>query len=304
MESIDIVFATNDNFCQHAAVAIASLLENNKNINIHIHLFCIDVTDTNYQRICNTCQLYNTPIKRYNITNDILKSFKDPGNYSLATYLRLFVSSLIPSDISKVLYLDCDLIINGSIKELWDINITNYAAAGVLDCTLSHKIIHNYIGYDYIKDGYVNAGVLLINLDYWRKNNTEQNLITYVIKYKPKLNDQDAINAVLNKKIKFIHPKWNTHSGYFAFPPLVPKEHYKYIKELRKSAKIIHFTGPAKPWFAECVNPYKDLYYRYIKQTAWNGYSPIRTHTWIESHTVIIKRNIKEFISTIISYFY
>lgn len=301
---MDIIFATNNNFCQHAAVAIASLLDNNKQYNIVIHLFCIDVTEENIFKITSIVTNFNRKIKVYNIKKDTFKEFPNPGNYSLATYLRLITDSILPN-IDKALYLDCDLVVNGDIKELWNLDITGYGAAGVYDTILSHNIIKDYIGYNFIKEGYFNAGVLLLNLKYWRENDIQDNFFSFLRSHDAKLNDQDAINAVLHGKIKEIHPKWNCHVGYFAFPPLVIKEQKKYIKELWNKAIIIHFTGPAKPWYKECVNPYKYIYLKYLDRTPWKN-EPIQRleSSRLQSIIKIFLRNNKNHVAKYISYLY
>ena len=301
---MDIIFATNNNFCQHAAVAITSSLDNNKYHNIVIHLFCIDVTEENISKITSITTNFNKEIKVYHINKDTFKDFPNPGNYSLATYLRLITCTLLPN-IDKALYLDCDLVVNGDIKELWNLDITGYGAAGVPDAILSHNIIKDYIGYDFIKEGYFNAGVLLLNLKYWKENDIQDKFFSFLRNHNAKLNDQDAINAVLHGKIKAIPPKWNCHVGYFAFPPLVIKEQKKYIKELWSKAIIIHFTGPAKPWHKECVNPYKKVYLKYLKYTPYKDYclKSLEDNNF-KSTKVIFLRSVKNIIAQFISFTY
>jgi lipopolysaccharide biosynthesis glycosyltransferase len=257
-----IVFATNNNFCQHAAVAIASLLDNNKGEDITLHLFIIDCEQTNLDNIKLVADSFSTEIKFYPVSEKLFEKFSEPGVYSWACYLRLLAPSLLPN-IDKVLYLDVDIVVNGNIRNLWEEDITGYSLAGLNDAILSYNLVKDYIGYDYYKEGYINSGVLLMNLDYWRKNNIQQKMIDYLNTHKVKLSDQDTINALLHSTIKFLHPEWNTISSYFTFPPLVIPKQKKYIKELWKGAKIIHFVGPYKQWHQECVNPYK-RYYRHI----------------------------------------
>lgn len=301
---MDIIFATNNNFCQHAAVAIASLLDNNKHHDIVIHLFCIDVAKENILKITSIANNYNKEIKVYHINKDTFKEFPNPGNYSLATYLRLITATLLPN-IEKALYLDCDLVVNGDIIELWNIDLTGYGAAGVPDAILSHNIIKDYIGYDFIKEGYFNAGVLLLNLKYWRENDIQNKFFSFLKNHNARLNDQDAINAVLHGKIKEIHPKWNCHVGYFAFPPLVINEQKKYIKELWNKAIIIHFTGPAKPWYKECVNPYKKVYLKYLSHTPYEDYylKNLEDNKFKRIKAIIL-RSIKNIIAQIFSFIY
>ena len=301
---MDIIFATNDNFCQHAAVAIASLLDNNKNEKIYIHLFAIECSSENIEKIKIVAEEFKVKITVYIITSEIFKDFPPTGNYSIACYLRLLSPSLLPN-IDKVLYLDCDLVVNGSIKKLWDIDITDYSMAALHDATLSYNIVKDYINYNYYEEGYINSGVLLINLKYWREHNIQEKLVEFLNTNIVKLPDQDALNIILHGTIKFFHPKWNTHVGYFAYPPLVIKEQKKYIKELWDDAVIIHFTGPAKPWYNECVNPYKKVYLKYLKQTPYKSYCLKNLEVnKIKRTKVIIIRHLKNIIAKFISFTY
>ncbi len=301
---MDVIFATDNNFCQYAGIAIMSLLDNNREESVTVHLFCVNVEGDNIAQIEKICSSYNSNLKVYNITDDLFKEFPDPGVYSIATYLRLLAPTLL-RDVSKVIYIDCDVIINGSLKELYDIDLSGYSAAGVNDASTSHDIIKDYIGYDDISEGYANAGVLLINLNYWREKGIQSELFNYLNTHDVKLNDQDAINAVLHGTIKFIHPKWNTHVGYFAFPPLVIESQKRYIKELWSGAKIIHFTGPAKAWCVECVNPYKKIYLKYKRQSVWRDMPQKRLESSrFSSVKIVFLRKAKNIVANIISFLY
>lgn len=84
------------------------------------------------ERICRIVESYHQTIKSYEITKDTLSEFPETGAYSLACYLRLFAPTLLP-DVDKVLYLDCDLIVNGNLDELWNTDLEGYAVAAVHD---------------------------------------------------------------------------------------------------------------------------------------------------------------------------
>jgi lipopolysaccharide biosynthesis glycosyltransferase len=297
---IHIIFSTNDNFCQHTAVAIASLLDNNKGENISLHIFTIDCEQTNIEKIRQTADSFSVPISFYSVSKELFKNFSNPGTYSWACYLRLLAPSLLPN-LDKVLYLDVDISINGNIRELWEEDIKDYSLAGLNDAILSYNIVKDYIGYDYHKEGYINSGVLLINLNYWRKNNIEQKMLDYLNTHKVKLPDQDTINAVLHSTIKFLHPKWNTMSTYFTLPPLVVPEQKKYIKELWRGAKIIHFVGPYKQWYRDCVNPYKYLYKKYLAFTPWKSAKLQYKDSFSKRCLLFPLRKIKMFAAKILS---
>ena len=99
---------------------------------------------------------------------------------------------------------------------------------------------------------------------------------------------------------------WNCHVGYFAFPPLVVDSQKKYIKKLWTKAKIIHFTGPVKPWYKECVNPYKRTYLKYRKIANWYTKEKLdrKEHKLYKSAQIVFLRYCKNIIARIISYIY
>lgn len=301
----NIIFATNDDFCSHAAEAIISLLETNPNAQITIHLFTIDCKESNINRIVKIVKDYHQETKTYKIAKSLFTDFPETGAYSLACYLRLLTPALLP-DIDKALYLDCDLIVNGDIQELYDINLEGYAVAAVHDATLSYGIVKDYLGYDYWRDGYFNSGVLLMNLKFWREKGLQSKLVSYLNSHHVALPDQDALNIVLHGSVKWLHPKWNCHVGYFAFPPLVIDSQKEYIKELWTKAKIIHFTGPVKPWYKECVNPYKKKYLKYRKIANWYSKEKLdrKEHNLYKSIQVVFLRYCKNIVARIISYTY
>jgi lipopolysaccharide biosynthesis glycosyltransferase len=210
---------------------------------------------------------------------------------------------LLPN-LEKALYLDVDIVVSGNIRELWKKDISDYSLAAVQDSILSYNIVKDYIGYDYYQEGYINSGVLLINLAYWREHNIQQKLTDYLNTHSVKLPDQDAINAILHGTIKFIHPRWNAQASYFTLPPRVVLSQKKYIKKLWKEAIIIHFTGPFKAWYRECANPYKHLYEKYLDFTPWKRTPSLYLKSWFEGNIFIFLCYIRNMMAYLCSWFY
>lgn len=302
---MDVIFATNHDFCPYAAVAIASLLENNGGEPINVHLFTINVEQPHVEQLHQLVYSYrNAKLQVYPVDDSLLEGFPNPGVYSWAAYLRLFAASLLPT-LDKALYLDVDMVINGSLKKLWDTDISNYSCAAVYDSILSYNMTKDFLGYDYYQEGYANSGMLLLNLAYWREHQVEQHISEYLRNNPVRLCDQDVLNIILHSTIKFIHPKWNCHTGYFAFPPLVRDDQKKYIKSLWRGAKIAHFTGPAKPWYKECVNPYKKSFKRFMQLTSWKDSQELvlQPNFW-KRWTIITLRYGKNLVALFFSIFY
>lgn len=88
---------------------------------------------------------------------------------SMATYYRCILSKLLPTDIDRLLYLDCDIVIVGDISEYWNTPLSDETGvAAVADMGCDEAARYEILKYP-MEDSYFNAGVLLINLNYWRK---------------------------------------------------------------------------------------------------------------------------------------
>jgi len=204
---MDIVCAIDNNYLRFCTVFLTSLFENNRKENITVHII-YEILDKNIiLKLKISCIKYNQKIIFHKLPDGIMKNFHIENNshITLSTYNRLFIARILPEDINKVLYLDCDLLVRKPLKDLWDINIDNVAVGCVEDIWSSSKEHYDYLQYNQ-SDSYFNAGVLLINLDYWRKHKIETALINFTNSHSGKLifNDQDALNAILHDQKELI----------------------------------------------------------------------------------------------------
>lgn len=259
---MNIVFSTDDRYAPYCGISMISLLENNKGENINIYIVGNNLTDSAKESLRKTVQKYNANIEILDMDSDFIKKCPPlpPGNekfISHATYIRLFFPTILP-DIKKVLYLDCDIIIEQNIKQLWDTDITDYSAAGIIDIMAEEKRF----------DGYVNGGILLINLDYWRKNNIQDNFIEYLenggtVQYY----DQDVINYVLTGTILHLPMKYNVQACFYSSTD-AHLPHQSEINEATKDIAILHFTGD-KPWWKDIPHSKKEIYRQYVNKSEW-----------------------------------
>lgn len=271
----DIVCNIDDNYVKYCSTMLASLFANNENSKFHIHIITDRLSEAS-QNILKTFieEKYGHRLSIHSIDKEIIKKFPSIKqiHISIATFYRCFTASILPCEIKKALYLDCDLLVNGNIEELWDIDLNNYAAGVVEDQWSNIKEYYSRLAYP-DSFSYFNAGVMLMNLDYWRKHNIEEKVLEYISKYPKRLlfNDQDVLNAVLHKEKLFIPYRWNMQDGFYKRKRKVhPTNIPELDKELNKGI-IIHFTGGKKPWKKECMHPLRKLYYKYIDLTPWKG---------------------------------
>ena len=181
-------------------------------------------------------------------------------HFKISTYFRILAPKVLPN-VDKLLYLDADIIVDGDISELWNIDLQDYVLAAVREESVIALDKRLKMPDDY---KYFNAGVILLNTKKVRDEDIFGPVITYLKVNRDEILylDQDALNAVLFDKWLEIDEKWNYHNTF-----ILKK---KGLKEnvLLDSPIIIHYTGPLKPWHVESDHVLKERYthYNYLLQ--------------------------------------
>lgn len=272
-DKMDVVFCTDNNYVMPCGIAMVSLLENSPNQNIVVHIIGLELYDSTKELLKGIADKYNIRIAFYEITLAFLDNFsfpiEGPKHLTISTYIRLFLSEILPSDIDKILYLDCDLIVTDNISDMWNTDISNYTVAGVVDTQSFSPTIFEKLHYDR-KYSYINAGVLLINLKAWREQDIQAKLLEYTNRNKANLvhHDQDIINGTLHASILLLPLKYNVHSFFFRRN----FEGHGYQNEIREALKkpaVIHFTTGGKPWKKDSLHPLTHVYLHYKKLSPW-----------------------------------
>lgn len=269
---IHITCAADSSYLQHAYVMLHSLFCNNKNELIIVHFFSSDLTQNDKLTLNKLIDKNHAEINYYQISNNDFKDFKITHHVSLATYYRIIIPQLLDKNIDKFLYLDCDMIINGSLNNLWQTKFNGNILAAVPEPTFNE---YNRIQIDE-KYGYFNAGVLLVNNSLWKTNNTTQKVIQYIQNNLERITfwDQDALNACLYNTWLKLPAKFNQQSALFITSNLQLLKTYQKseLTEAINNPVIIHYTGSSKPWQLNNYHRYKYLYWYYLKQTPFAHY--------------------------------
>lgn len=270
---IDIVCNIDKNYVEHCGVMLTSLFTHNADLSFKIHIINTGLNEDEKKRLITYVEANRMKISFYDVDFSIIKDFPitEKDHLSLAAYLRLFMSKLLPKEIEKVLYLDCDLLVIDSIKELWNTDLGNYSIGvveerGPFD-TESPKVLKYPVEYSYF-----NSGVMLINLKKWREEALYDRAMNFISANKEflMLHDQDVLNALLYNDRKFISIRWNIMDFFLFAQPDVQKRRILDWESSIQNPAIIHFTGKRKPWLRSCDSPYRSLYVRLAKRYKWN----------------------------------
>lgn len=308
---MNIVCATDDKFVQHCSIMLVSLLINNKDVEIYVLTEGLKVE--NQTILTEEVERYKGRLHFCLVDSSIVEKFPMPkigglSHISRATYYRLLIADLLPESVHKAIYLDCDMIINHCLDDLWNVDLTGYAIAASLQVGFGYEA--ERLGYP-IEYGYFNAGMNVINLDYFRKNNISQLLIDYITtNYSMiKFHDQDALNGVLYNKTIHVMPQWNMTSVAYVYQlarrgdrkrgELINgyKNEKKNISEHLHDPYILHYVSKPKPWQKNCVHPLYFMYFDYAKKTI--HYQNVKPQSFASRFPAILKHYIKERLSAI-----
>ena len=279
---LEVVYAANDSYARHLGVSLCSLLDRNQDMEgIRVHILSRGISRENKERLKEIGEQYGRKIVFAEIENleDKFEHPVDTGGYDISILLRLFMAEVLPPDLNRVLYLDCDTVIVQSLKKLWTVDLRDCIAGAVMEPTI-YKEVKDSIGLGE-KDPYFNSGVLLIDLKKWREEEIQKKLLAFWKKKGGKLfaSDQDVINGTLKGRILSLPPRYNffTNYRYFSYRALVRASHtYRSVTpaELRDAKRhpfVIHYMGDERPWIAWNLNHYRRAYEIYLAKTPWAG---------------------------------
>lgn len=207
-------------------------------------------------------------------------SVKD--NYmTKATYYRLMVTKMLPENIDRVIYLDGDIIVDRPLSYFQEVDLTGKSVACVTDMS---EDMHDYdrLGYDK-KLGYFNAGVLVINLKYWREHHVIDEFMDIILKQpnRIKFHDQDVLNIVFCRSKLCLPLDFNLQNGFLYKKDLMELDFTKYRKAIEHAIVnpfVIHYSCSLKPWHMECDHPLKDVWMRYRELTRWKKNKLVRKY--------------------------
>lgn len=251
---INICLSCDDNYAEHAGVVIASTLSNAKSTD-DLVFYILDggISDKHKQEILSLKNIKSCEINFVKINDNCFDNYKNVKSHqyvTLATYYRLKLPTLLPQ-VSRIIYLDCDVVVQTSLFDLFNVDLKGYPIAGVHDIK-KHLVKAN--------PTYINAGMLVVDLNRGVELNLEQKFLEYTKNHIDtiKVGDQEIINEVCKGNILILNDEWNVQSSNFT-----------NRSSYTKYPKIIHFTAKKKPWHYGSFSIHRDLYFKYLQLTPW-----------------------------------
>lgn len=279
---MNIVYACDDGYAMLVGVSVQSLFEANKDADI-INVFVLSsgVSADNKKNLEAVAEKYGRSLSFVEVNDDVLNAKAlniDVQRWSIAAFARLFTPQLLP-DLTKILYLDCDTLVLGALKDLWNTDFGDFTCAAVAE---PFGTLHKANVGMTADDVYYNSGVMLIDLNKWRQIDAKKEFIASIQRHSgcvPYV-DQGVLNEVFRKQIIQLPAKYNVYTEYYDFSY---EEVNKYrddknvyseaeIESAKNAPVVVHFVSSfltPRPWVENSTHPYAKQWDKILSTTPW-----------------------------------
>ncbi|MDA9004069.1 glycosyltransferase family 8 protein [bacterium] len=261
-DQIVVVASTDDNYAYPLGVMFVSLLENTA-CPESVALFIIDggISQIKKDHLIRTIASYNASLTFLDVNSELYADFPTVAQISAPAYYRISIPDLFGSSVKRAIYLDCDLIVQSDVTDLWQADLEGQAIAAIENISSS-----TYRQSGLAQEDYFNSGVMVIDLDYWRAHGLPEKIRAFKVEH-PELictNDQCALNGVLRGQWKRLPIRWNHQSGLYRNSEQIKRlKHQNEWEAAVFSPSIIHYVGWAKPWITPCHHPLRQHFFHY-----------------------------------------
>lgn len=261
-----MAFTVDRKFLPCCAVTMLSVLENNDPAVLAFHVVGDGLEEGDKRRLRQLAESRGGRVYFYSVPEECVRGYEvkwKRKRLSKIVFYRCLFAPLLPETVSKVLYLDCDLLVLAPLDGLWATDLDGKALAAVPDAYTVNAEHCRRLGYDAV-DNYFNGGVLLLNLDYWRRHGLEQQCRDYYLAHADRMlyNDQDLLNGMFHGRTVLLDMKWNVQESAYRLSRKGLADRQPLYMETLRHPSILHYSG-RKPWQYHCMHPLKDRWLEY-----------------------------------------
>ena len=273
MDRIQILCALDANYLPQLRVLLTSIRLNNPGETFGLYLMHSGLPECELEGLERWCGEAGWEFHSVPVDAALFDGAPVTAQYPREMYYRLLAGQMLPDGLSRVLYLDPDILVINPLRELWETDMQGnmFAAAAHTGKTeLANNVNRIRLGTDH---DYYNSGVLLIDLERCRSEVSPDELFAFVREHRRELvmPDQDLLNAVYGDSILPLDDAlWNYDARNFNNYMLrsAGEQDMDWVME---NTAILHFCGKAKPWKPNYIYRFGVLYRHYerLAERAW-----------------------------------
>lgn len=264
---MNILISVNRSYFEAAQVMLRSLFINNKGSDIAIYLFHSELDAKRVNTLRHLIENNNGTLFVKEIDDTVMRDVPISA-LSKETYYRLMAPRLLPEHLHKILYLDIDTIVVGNIRKMYETDFNGNLFMAVPDTSSGIEIVKKNLRMKK-SSAYVNAGILLMNLELLRQEFNLEEALDYAKKFPERVPncDQDLINGLYTKRIGYLEWNYNYEARFHSISEVLTWP-FRY-RELLGEIKIVHYMGGGKPWKPGFCGKYLREYYKYARHMAF-----------------------------------
>lgn len=273
MDRIKLLCALDANYLPQLRVLLTSIRLNNPGETFGLYLMHSGLPECELEGLERWCGEAGWEFHSVSVDAALFDGAPVTAQYPREMYYRLLAGQMLPDSLSRVLYLDPDILVINPLRELWETDMQGnmFAAAAHTGKTeLANNVNRIRLGTDH---DYYNSGVLLIDLERCRSEVSPDELFAFVREHRRELvmPDQDLLNAVYGDSILPLDDAlWNYDARNFNNYVLrsTGGQDMSWVME---NTAILHFCGKAKPWKPNYIYRFGVLYRHYerLAERAW-----------------------------------
>ena len=261
-----IAFCVDNAYAEYLSVTIKSIIYNNSRHNITFHIISDYISKKQACRLKELVYgLEKFDLLFHFIDDTSLKGLKIMREWPIQAWYRLLLPDVLGKEISKILYLDADTLVEADLNELFDWDLSGKSIAAVVAPSNFNPKHYKRLGYD-CKKQYICSGVILMNLDYWRAHNLTTKIVSWANENMDKLvfPDQDAINVVCQDTKILLPLKYGFVQGFLYEERFFDFPFFTQLKDAVYNPAVIHYAFCA-PWYRDTQ--------RHIMHDKWQKYN-------------------------------
>jgi len=282
--TISLVCATDRNYAMPLALMLYSALVHLRP-GVAVRIFILDdgLTEELRARVSRVVAGIAVPVSvQFVPVPACYDGYSLPAHIARITYARIDLPTLLPPDLARVIYLDCDMLVLADLTELWEADMDGKTLLAVRDYWVPNvssdlsgvSTTWSILDID-PSAPYFNSGLLVVDLERWRQQHLSEKMKDYLSKYNDtqKYCDQDVLNAVTVDQWGALDLRWNVAVPILRHPEYINEPVGKLLggdlRTLRKTARIAHFITARKPWKDMLLEPLSWRWWSYCRRCGW-----------------------------------
>ncbi len=282
---MNIFYQFNEKYAPYAGTSITSLFAHHRDSDVLVYILGEGLSDHSKERFQMLATEYGKQIRILS-TEAVIEKVKTWGipayRGAYSANLRLFIPYFLDDSVDRILYLDADTIVNGSLGEFYGTDLAG-KAIGMIQDSLGRAYKQNHLGFAE-EEPYYNSGVILFDLKQWRAEAFSEKIIEHVAsrEWNYTSPDQDLLNVVCKESIYSLPAKYNFQPVHAVFDNRTYFHSYgsvgyftnEELNESREDVRIYHslrFVGEF-PWDESSVHPYTNMFEHYLLLSPWKDY--------------------------------